>query len=70
MSERALYVEGVCVGGLRIRYLLIMWFCRLPQAVTVNSHQSCEAARVKINNSKSETVIHSQKRGPNPQAST
>lgn len=31
---------------------------------------SCEAARVKISNSKSETVIHSQKRGPNPQAST
>lgn len=28
---------------------------------------SCEAARVKISNSKSETVIHSQKRGPQPE---
>lgn len=45
MSKRALYVEGVCFGGLRIRYLLIMWFCWLPQAVTVKSHQSCSAVK-------------------------
>lgn len=43
--------------------------------VVLSASSGCDdklspAARVKISNSKSETVIHSQKRGPTPQAST